>query len=37
MKEESIISNYNNFDENKRAFGSKAEQIEFIYTQKLID
>ncbi|GAB6119927.1 class I SAM-dependent methyltransferase [Dysgonomonas termitidis] len=37
MKEESIISNYNNFDENKRAFGSKAEQIEFIYTQKLLD
>jgi len=37
MKREPIISNYSSFDEDKRAFGTKAEQIEFIYTKKLLD
>lgn len=37
MKREPIISNYLGFDEDKRAFGTKAERIEFIYTKKLLD
>ena len=32
-----IISNYSGFDENQRAFGSRAEQIEFIYTKRLLN
>lgn len=32
-----IVSNYNRYDEDKRAFGSRAEQLEFIYTKKLIE
>lgn len=32
-----IISNYDNFDEDKRAFGTRTEQIEFIYTKKLLN
>lgn len=37
MKREPIISNYSSYDEDKRAFGTKAEQIEFIYTKKLLN
>ncbi len=37
MQREKIISNYEGFDEDKRAFGTKSEQIEFIYTKKLLD
>lgn len=37
MTREKIISNYDGFDEDKRAFGTRAEQIEFIYTKKLLD
>lgn len=37
MKRAPIISNYSNFDEDKRAYGTKAEQIEFIYTKKLLN
>ncbi|MDL2217878.1 class I SAM-dependent methyltransferase [Christensenellaceae bacterium OttesenSCG-928-M15] len=37
MNREKIISNYEGFDEDKRAYGTRAEQIEFIYTKKLLD
>ena len=37
MKKEVIISTYNIFDEDKRAFGTRSEQIEFIYTKKLLE
>lgn len=37
MRKEVIVSFYDNFDEEKRAFGTKAEQIEFIYTKKLLN
>lgn len=37
MQREKIISNYEDFDEDQRAFGTRSEQIEFIYTKKLLD
>jgi len=37
VKRQSIISNYDSFDEDKRAFGTRAEKIEFIYTKKLLN
>ncbi len=37
MERNKIISNYEDFDEDKRAYGTKAEQIEFLYTRKLLD
>lgn len=37
MNSNSIISNYTGFDEDQRAFGSRADQIEFIYTKRLLD
>ncbi len=37
MNKDTIISNYNNYDEDKRAFGLRSERIEFTYTQKLLD
>lgn len=37
MNNNLIISNYSDFDEDQRAFGSRADQIEFIYTKRLLD
>lgn len=37
MTRENIRKNYERFDEDQRAFGSRAGQIEFIYTRKLLD
>lgn len=37
MDKEKIISNYDGFDEDKRAYGTRAEQIEFTYTKRLLD
>lgn len=37
MKHNPIISNYDHFEEEQRAFGSRADQIEFIYTKRLLD
>ena len=34
---ESIISHYENYDEDQRAFGAQSEQLEFLYTKKLIE
>ena len=32
-----MVSNYEKFDEQKRAYTSRADEIEFIYTKKLLD
>lgn len=32
-----IISNYSEFDEDQRAFGSRTDQTEFIYTKQLLN
>lgn len=37
MDKGKIISNYEGFDEDKRAYGTKAEQIEFLYTKQLLN
>ncbi|WP_086347231.1 class I SAM-dependent methyltransferase [Candidatus Enterococcus clewellii] len=37
MNNNPIISNYSSFDEDQRAFESRAAQIEFIYTKRLLD
>lgn len=37
MGRERIISNYQGFDEDKRANGTRAEQNEFIYTKELLN
>ncbi len=37
MNSNTIISNYSGFDEDQRAFGSRADQIEFIYTKRLLN
>lgn len=37
MEQNPIIAKYENFDEEARAFGTRAERIEFTYTKKLLD
>lgn len=37
MKKEAVISNYENYNEDKRAYGPRSEQSEFFYTKKLLD
>lgn len=37
MSKESILKNYQYFDEDKRAYGSRSERIEFAYTKKVLD
>lgn len=37
MAKENIIANYEAYDEDKRAYGTRAGQVEFIYTKKLLD
>ncbi len=37
MEKEKVKSYYIGYEEEKRAFGTRTEQTEFIYTKKLLD